>query len=742
MNEKSISQQIIKKCQANFIIKDEVYVSGVKLDDISSDHNVSELIILSSAGFYKFHINNDDIVYDSSHSILSLKKIFYKEPNQLSLFFEDGKFEFQTQDAFSFAISILTHYSIIYFKVNSIDLILESEPENFLQYKILPKRPSNLLQTRCTAFSHHFKTKFNLANLKVIKEWDRSTQGSLTLEQTPERISNLHVFAKPLGWDAKIHSLVFKNFFPEYIASFASDVVSNSVSLRILHFNSYKSQFQDEFNFIQGPQCRLDTIVVGSCHEMFLLKVIQGFQKYSLRMKQVAISDCSLSAENTVPLFNCLQTFQCFQLLKNLTLENCNFEQINAEIFDNFVKTHISLYEIHFKSIEGDISKHVKSLTQHPRISLIELDSCNLQEYSSMDPANESLTTILIRDCKVSYDAFKCIAASLLIKKRSKLAVFGFQTFLSSDLGIGYINALLELNPQPNLIEFDFHGVGIDSNSINQFIKFLKTQTFLSYIGFKGCFRKNLNQNLPILAEYIVSSKITGIDCSSDKLRGTPQSYIDFVNAICAAKRLSSVILANCRLGDNGAQALIKLSRELPCLEEICLDNIELSTKNAFISLYSRLTEIPSLRSIATPKTEIAQFDLLNDPSPITKKLIAHLKRMNAPKNFFGRLRVYEKNGFTYNETAKQAQIERNLLKLEEGEIEFGEKLNAIDKIMEKMVNTIEEGVRENPFDMCMEIIKGIKTRRILNQDHDDVELDAFMAQQDQDAEGDEFITS
>ncbi|EAY18047.1 hypothetical protein TVAG_113910 [Trichomonas vaginalis G3] len=622
----------LKKCSTFFQFPEESSVAHVDGLDLLTVNRQKSIIILTNAALYKFNIDNDNVSLESSHSILDLAKIFYREPNEIVLNFVDQKYHLQTTNSFTFANSILAQCSIIYFKINNIDLVVESLPENLITYKELTKRPILLLQTRFLAFAHHYKVKTIPSNVKVFKNWDRNPVSSITLESSTERIQNINAFTKAIAWDPNLFSLILKSFSPEHIVNFASQVVSNSIFLRALHLSNYRISSQNEFNFTLGPQCRFESINISNCITTFVFSVLNGFKNYKGKIKSISISNCALNNIDSLNLMNIIAEYPCFKHLTSFSLENASFEDIIPEKFENIFQMFTKIKEIYLNNINGDVSKHVKALLRHKNLNHIEIDKCTMKEATTMESSSENIVVLIIRDCILSQEALKGIAASILSKKRKKLCVFGLQGFMNSDQSLLYMNTLLEISPQPDIIEFDFHGFSIDQNSVNSFIEFLKTQTNLLYLGVRACFRKNTNVTLPLLADFIVKSRLSGIDISSDKLRGTPQSYVSFINSLTNCKSLTSISFMNTRLGDSGAQSIIKLAHELPSLEEISLDNIDLPSKTSFINLYSRLLEIASLRSIQTPKNDIQRLDLSNDSLPSLKKIIT-IKKDEFTKN-------------------------------------------------------------------------------------------------------------
>lgn len=712
VNLLKITPELQKKCVAKFWSQNEVPIAAINYVDTDSTDLNSRILVFSTAAFYKFKIVEDEPELESNHSIITLTKIVYKEPDDLTLEFNTNILKINCPDSFSLANSILKHYAIVFFKIPNIELVVESVPENVIQYKPLTKRPANLLQIRFIVFQNHYKSTFSVSGVKFVKEWDRSPNGIITLDGQFEKMQNSLSITNAMGWDPNLHTLNLKGFMTDIAPTFVSEVVNCSIFLKELNISQYMAPCKGEYNLIGGPTCRLETITLTGNHPSVVMSFFHGLSNFDGRLNTIVINDCTLSAKDTAILLSFFTKYQCFKNLKSITLNGMSFEDVTQESFAALLSKLPSLNEFKLYSIEGDISQHVSLLIHHPSLAHLDVQKSRIISSVSTEKAGPNIDFINIKDCEIPADTFRDIATTILSEKREKPSVLGLQSFDRSHTSSEYLKPLIDINPAPNLIEFDWRQNPLDSNDVQLLIEFIKTQASLEFLNLRGCIRKHLTTSLPALADYICHSTITGIDFSADHLRGSPQYYIDFLNALLPAKQIRSLSIINMKLGDAGAQVALKLAQSLPQLEEISMDNIDISSKNVFVSVYTQLMDLSNVRSIQTPKKDFERLELQSDAATISKKVVTALKRMASPKTFMQRLANYERDGFT----TKKAPVEEEAeLKTEPHTI--GNQLEEIQTIMETMVSTIEDGFGPDPFKLSMAVLKTIHIRDQLNRD-------------------------
>ena len=708
-----IPNDLLKKCAEKYWSKLEVSISAINVIENNNSDESSKILILSSAAIYKFNISNNEPKIELQQSLLSMNKIKFEEPEDLSFEFGDVSLSIKSSDAFIFANAVVKQHSVIYYKIPNNDLVVESVPMNLLKTDPLTKRPSGLLQARFAAFQNHYKKQFTIQNIKFIKEWDRAPNGSITLEGDLNRSQSTIPFTMALGWDPNLHTLNMKNFMPDIAHSFIPEIVNSSVFLRNLNISDYRSPCSGEYSFIGGTTCKLDSLSLNGNHSSVVMSIFKGLFSFAGHIENLSISNCQLSPKEVATIITSIGKYDCFMELKNLTIDGLSFEDITTDIFTTFLKHLPKLQDVKLYRIENDISQHASLLLHHPPMLHIDIQKSRIDSQISPENASPKLDFINLKDCITTPQTFKQIASTVLSQKRDKPVVLCLQSFERSLNSGDFFKLLLEINPQPNLIEFDWRQNPIDYNEATLLIQFLKTQENLEYLNLRGCIRKGLTTTLPLLSEYICNSKLKGFDLSSDHLRGSPQYYSDFLLSLIPAKRLHSISIVNMKLGDQGANVVLKLAQNLPLLEELSFDNVDISSLSTFISVYSHLMEISHLRSIQPPKKDFERLDVINDPSQIGKRIVASLKKMPPPKTCNERLISYEQNGFT----PEDAPVSTPVIDEDKTDHSVGNQLGELKKIMDAMIGTIEDGYGPNPFNISMALLKTLTVKDSLTRD-------------------------
>ena len=586
------------------------------------------------------------------YMITSLERVVYTEQDSTIFFkFSDKRavtcktFTCKTSYALKIGEILLALHRAITFKVGDWkkQVRVESNPKDVLVYPSdQTKRAIGALKMRFMTFyneqstlsSNDEKQSLQLTKtnvLKQIQQWDAkpTTELKLTGEAVCKDRGLAEVIGKAIAYECDLRRLTLISFAPQSLEYLLPTVTSNSQFLLSLCLEGYKEACARPFEMRASERTRLEDLSFHVCSGDVVLPVMKGLGKFEGAIKLLTLTKSKLAASKWTEFFDLLMKTPCFVSLKRINFEDDTIDELDLKVLLSFLKSSkVTSLSIGNTRIDGgDLLNAIGSTMGMVKQFYFRRSRIFTRLSDSLAIA-EQLTYLNFDRTEFEPDALKSLLKAILTKPRKKLLTIDMKEMRSAK-GSDIVQCFDIPDIQPVIAELNFGNHKLTPQNLPLFVQFLKTQKYLLYLDVSNCFKENTDQCLSILSQYVIESKLQGLELNSDAAP-LKESLVGFINSLAGKSHLQSLSIRGSAAGDEGLLALKKFVEASPKLTSLSCDGFGPTDPNVFVSAYNVFVRLDMLAKPNVDKAAMVKkgaalppdLESKNEPKQLPKRLV------------------------------------------------------------------------------------------------------------------------
>lgn len=629
----------------------------------------SRILLITYGAIYIFKARSpNDYILDIKYNLVNVERISYIQPNIVTFLIKDNKGNglpctLQSENALDIAKLILYLNKICKYNINDTEKIgqplIESSPPNVLVSPTILTRPKNALQIRILQFAHMNDQKFPIDQLKLVSEWDKNTQSVLKLTNAFNCGQAANSVATALVWDSDIRCLILDNFVPSQLSNVLKTITSESKTLIRLSVENYNDPTNEKFELPAPITSKIIELSFKNCHSSVLFSLLNGMSNFMSRLKIFTISKTRLLCDEIQRFFEIFNQLSCFCSLTTLKIEDGTADNLMMDDLANFLP-QVKIRSLHISRTNKDIADLAKCIFDNTTtIHMLYLSGCKLFKRVTVDQINLPicLSYLDLSRSNMSPAALQAFLMALFSQSRDTLLTLNLSDLTSNISTESLVRCFNIPSPQPILSELIFGGNVLNPEDVSDLFDFLRTQTRLCYLNLARCFIDKVDESLKIVSEYIIETKLKGIDLSSPPNAPYKQHMTNFIKslsnanatatAMAAAKItttnqndsyqssstasndksttestvdhtpagatcLNTLIIEKSAMGDDGLNALKQFVENDKNLQELNCDGSRPQTSESFKNAYIAFSKI---ERVSPPKYDLAYLSKKQQPS-------------------------------------------------------------------------------------------------------------------------------
>ena len=607
-------------------------------------------------------------------NIADLERVVYTDQeNTLFVKFKQCQktFTFKSSHALRIGKTLLWLHRAITMKVDQWkrQVRVESNPEGKLEYpESLMTRVPGSLKMRMVALANESDVTIDKQTLSRIAQWDSKPVPDFRLVSDDKVKTDLtaSVIAQSLAFDSELRRLTLVGFCPQFLPSVLGDLTRNSQFLLALGLDGYKEGVRGKLELRACERTRLEELSFRDCAGDFIFDVMKGLNEFEGVIKIMTIVKCKLAKDKWAEFFNILAKTTCFVSLRRINFEEDTTDDLDMGSFCEFLSAS-KIVALSIGKASCDAGQLLETIGQTKGM-LRQLYIRNGRLFKPVPASlqlSESILYLNLEHTQYEPEALASLFKAILTKPRSRLLTVHMKDMASSRAN-DIVKCFDIQNAQPVLAELMFAGNSLDPGNMPAFIDFLKTQKYLMHLDVSGCFKKDVDKCLSILADYVIESKLQGLELNSEKDAHLGPSLVKFLRNITGKCHLQTLSVRGSASGDEGLQALLKFVQSSPKMSSLSCDGCGPKSAEVFVAAYN---EFQKLDMLDRPRLdEEAMKGKASLPPDIACK--------NPPKTWLKRLGEYE--NFDVNSSA------------------ILQPMDALMSVMSLMVNAIKNPDCEN----------------------------------------------
>jgi hypothetical protein len=453
--------------------------------------------------------------------------------------------------------------------------------------------------------AHHYNVRIPPDSPKMISEWDAKPQSVMKLPGAFLCGDATQAIAHAIAWDSSVTSLVMDAVALPTLHVFLQTLFSKSPFLTRISLDDYLTSPPIEFDFSNTPHSKLNELSFRNCHTVLLFQILKGLQKFEGRIGMLTISKCRLLKDHYALLYRMIGTLPAFLSLTSLRLEDGSADGLDLPAFASF----LSVPRLKYLSVgrsEFDVSALLSAIA--PVLASVRSLLMTSARLSADVPDLVFAPSLVYFDLSrtaVHPTSLRSLVAALVTRPRRSLLTLVLADLITSSTS-GELAAAFELpQAQPVLAEFNYSGNELAPGDLPRLLSFLATQRHLQFVALSRCFRENQRQSLEMLAEFVVESRLPGLEINGDDARPLGQALTAFVGKLIGRAALSTLLCERSACGDAGLAALAEFVKGNGKLSGLACDGARPETKAMFVRAYEVFAGVERL---ATPKGDLALF--------------------------------------------------------------------------------------------------------------------------------------
>ena len=657
-------QELDKYTQLLWGAAETVYAAQEVVKFHRNGGKADRIIIVTSGAFYvirkkNLNLNRPDL--RDIYSIVSLRKISYIEPDNLTVFFGENEFNFRSPDALSIGQILVNQFAVIMYQVPGIEIpIIESTPQSALKPPHeINFRPASLFQVRMIVLAHHYNTKFPLQNVRAFREWDHKHSGPFKIDGSFEHNGAIQALAHTISWDTDLKSLIIDNFAPDQLGLFVSTIFKYSFALTSLSIENMKSAINTDFEFGGREDSAIRNITFKATHPNIISAFFNALEKFNGRIKSLVISECNIHSEELIDLFQAITTFPCFMKLQYLYLNKLSINDFPLEEFSAMISKLRVLSSIRINEIDIEGSDLLGSILKNAQLPRhVEVTGIKFAVPTPLE-LPESVTHLNISNNEFTVESFSKLIKSILSKQKSA-PLFLTASNIKGASTKQFLRHISDSNILPLIYELDWSGNRLSPKDMKAFLNFLKTQTNIKFLTIERCIshEDQPDRTFQFLSEFLKTHPIEGLSLLFDSSSPVQVELLTFIQSITGLAGIKSLRMVNSQLRDSGIEQILKFAQESPDINELDIDGLDASNPIDLIRLYNGLLMNPKIVSLTIPVKDINSLGINKDNmQPEIKKMLLALKTKKVPKNAAQRLALIEHLQIEINEDNQSDEI-------------------------------------------------------------------------------------
>lgn len=647
------SEQILDKLMKEYIWGPQENISFVSEVKELQKNGVPEsrFLLITYGAIYIFKSRNPsqtDYTLEIKYNLVNVERISYIQPNIVTFLIKDNKGNgspctLQSENALDIAKLILHLNKICKYNIVDIEKIgqplIESSPPNAFVSQAILTRPKNALQIRILQFAHMNDQRFQIDQLKLISEWDKNPQPILKLTNSFDCGPAANSVAAAIVWDSEIKCLILDNFAPLYLHNVLKTITSESKNLIRLSIDNYTDPTNEKFELPAPITSKIIELSFRNCHSSVLFSLLNGMRNFMGRLKVFTISKTRLLCDEIQRFFEIFNQLSCFCSLTSLKIEDGTADNLMMDDLANFLP-QVKIRSLHISRTNKDIADLAKCIFDNTStIHILYLSGCKLFKRVTVDQINLPicLSYLDLSKSNMSPAALQAFLMALFSQSRDTLLTLNLSDLTSNISTESLVKCFNIPSPQPILSELIFAGNILRPEDVSDLFDFLRTQTRLCHLNLARCFFEKVDESLKIVSEFIIETKLKGIDLSSPPTAPYKQSMTNFIRSLSnanvtatamadaksatikqgqsnspsndskqtptGATCLSTLIIEKSAMGDDGLIALKQFVENDKNLSELNCDGSRPQTLEAFKNAYIVFSKV---ERVAHPKYDLS----------------------------------------------------------------------------------------------------------------------------------------
>jgi hypothetical protein len=326
-------------------------------------------------------------------------------------------------------------------------------------------------------------------------------------------------------------------------------------------------------------------------------------------------------------LYNLIGTFPAFMSLTTLRLEEGSSDGMELRAFADFLAIP-RLKHLTLGKAELDVSILLSAIG--PRLASVShliLNNGRLwKEFQGELVLSSTLVYIDLKNTAVQTFPLRSFLEALVTKPRRQLI-----TLLLSDLVFNQplAETMIAFNindAQPVLAEFSYSGNEIRPREFPCLLGFLASQKNLRFLSLSRCFREQIDESLDLLADFVIQSRLPGLEINSDNTCPLGTHLVRFLERITDKASLTTLICEQAAAGDVGLDAIQKFLVKNTKLTALACDGMKPSSGEVLLNAYRSLIRVEKLQK---PDIDVMSFAQTTMPDVLMSKSQPKLDAMS-----------------------------------------------------------------------------------------------------------------